>query len=146
MTRLALRRAASVATFLLYVIATLVAGSPYFLVALAAIALLELWVQRSTEIGWRIFRTGLDERQEALRTRILDLAYRALTLLALAALVFTVVRFNATPTGRLFISESQVVGPLALVTVALFVLPGHIAAWIEPVPHRDPDGTTLPDA
>jgi hypothetical protein len=129
-----MRRVASVLAGLLYLAAFVVARSPWLLIVLALLAALEIWIQRSTEVGWRIFRTGGDERQEALRNEIMATSYRAVIVLGLVGLLLIALSgaFNAPVV--LFDADVLITRFGALILVALFLLPGHVSAWLEPEP------------
>lgn len=137
MTRINRRRAASVAVVLLYIVAFSISGTPWFLVVALGIIGLELWIQRATEIGWRFFRHNLDERQEELQNRILAISYRLVIALVLVVLVF-LAGFGWYINGPDHIGipgqfAAMVARSTALILVILFLLPGHVSAWLEPI-------------
>ena len=137
MTRINLRRAASITVAALYVVAFATFGTPWFLVASLGIIALELWIQRVTEIGWRFFRANLDERQEELQNRILAISYRAVIGFVLVIMVFLAgFGSNMSAAGRLAIPgefTALIMRSTSLILVVLFLLPGHVSAWLEPV-------------
>lgn len=136
MTRVNRRRVASLVTGVLYVVALSTFRTPWFLAASLGIIALELWIQRATEIGWRVFRPNLDERQEELQNRILAISYRLVMTAVLVAMVFLAAFgwYLGAP-GRVdFPGEfaALVTRVMAVVLVLLFLLPGHVSAWLEP--------------
>lgn len=137
MTRINRRRAASIAVVVLYVVAFSSGWSLWFLVAALGIMVLELWIQRATEIGWRFFRHNLDERQEELQNRVLAVSYRLVVALVLVVMVFLAAFGWYVNAPRSIDIPGQfaamVTRSTALILVILFLLPGHVSAWLEPV-------------
>lgn len=137
MTHKSSRRVASVAAAVLYIAALSLGWSPWFLIITVAIVALEFWIQRTTETGWRMFRTDLDERQAELQNRILAISYRVVIGLVLLIMVFLAgfgwyfdaPRSLAIP-GQFSALATRL---LAFIVVMLFLLPGHVSAWLEPL-------------
>lgn len=141
MTTMNRRKVASAVAIVLYVAAFTVARQWWFVGVSAAIILLELWIQRATEIGWRFFRYNLDERQEELQNRVFSISYRIVIAMVLVLMVFLAAFgwYLGSP-ARLSIPgefAAMAARTMAYVLVVLFLLPGHVSAWVEPA-HGEP--------
>lgn len=139
MSKLTTRRAASVLSAMLYLVAFFVAQSPWLLIVLATIAAAEIFIQRSTEVGWRIFRFRVDERQEALQNEILATSYRTAIILALIGTVLIALSGAFSRPFMLAGADVVILRFGALMIAALFLLPGHVSAWMEPVAEDEVD-------
>ena len=138
MTAVNRRKAASAVAIVLYVVAFAVARQWWFVGVSVAIIFLELSIQRASEIGWRFFRQNLDERQEELQNRVLSISYRIVVATVLVLMVFLAAFgwYLGSP-ARLSIPgefAAMAARTMAFVLVVLFLLPGHVSAWVEPAP------------